>query len=207
MRKTSIALAFLVGGCGLFQEPEDGKNSLVALLDEPTGSNCSMGGVKITSGIDLNSDGVLDEAEVNSTRYVCNGQSSELDKQIVIPFGPNGMSAEDDPTIHRTYIVQFNAHDFPNVDSISYVLYEISTRTSSFGEAGAATFKLYDMTNSQYVGNGEIISDDIPKGVFAASKNMASHFPDQAIDIGLEIAPGSGNYAQTSRGFLVLHRR
>jgi hypothetical protein len=39
-------------------------SSLVALQAEPTGANCPAGGVKLTSGGDLNGDGMLGADEV-----------------------------------------------------------------------------------------------------------------------------------------------
>jgi len=51
----------------------DGHNALVTVTDEPAGSNCSDGGKKIETGIDLNDNGVLDAGEVTATSYVCNG--------------------------------------------------------------------------------------------------------------------------------------
>jgi hypothetical protein len=45
----------------------------VAIVSEPDGSNCTYGGVKVTSGLDTNRDGILAAGEVTSTTYVCNG--------------------------------------------------------------------------------------------------------------------------------------
>src|SRR3954468_16439937 len=50
-----------------------GLNSLVGVVTEPAGTNCAAGGKKILSGLDTNSDGVLEASEVGLTRYVCNG--------------------------------------------------------------------------------------------------------------------------------------
>jgi hypothetical protein len=56
----------------------DGKNALVNTTTEPAGTNCTNGGTKIEVGLDANSNGVLDSAEVNAaqTKYVCNGNQS-----------------------------------------------------------------------------------------------------------------------------------
>lgn len=51
----------------------NGLNSLMAIVSEPSGSICSNGGLKITSGLDANSNGTLDASEVTSMKYVCNG--------------------------------------------------------------------------------------------------------------------------------------
>jgi hypothetical protein len=48
-------------------------NSLVLLTPEAAGSNCTNGGVQIQTGLDLNDDNTLADAEVTQTQYVCNG--------------------------------------------------------------------------------------------------------------------------------------
>lgn len=53
----------------------NGKNTLIKTTVESSGANCTNGGVKLETGLDVNSNGVLDSSEVNtsSTQYVCNG--------------------------------------------------------------------------------------------------------------------------------------
>jgi len=51
----------------------NGLNSLTSMAAEPSGTNCPFGGLKITSGLDANANGVLDTQEINSTNYICNG--------------------------------------------------------------------------------------------------------------------------------------
>ncbi len=53
-----------------------GQNSLLAVVDEPAGSNCPAGGKKISSGLDANANGNLDAAESSATAYICHGTSS-----------------------------------------------------------------------------------------------------------------------------------
>lgn len=50
-----------------------GFNSLISMLDESAGSNCTYGGVKIQVGLDSSRDGVLDLNEITQTKYVCSG--------------------------------------------------------------------------------------------------------------------------------------
>ncbi|MCH7343321.1 hypothetical protein LZ017_08000 [Pelomonas sp. CA6] len=52
---------------------ESGLNSLFALVVEPAGTNCAVGGNKVTLGLDRNRNQVLDADEVSATRYLCNG--------------------------------------------------------------------------------------------------------------------------------------
>jgi len=67
----------------------NGLNALIKTTTEPAGSNCANGGTKIETGLDANSNGVLEINEVNlsQTQYVCNGQSSSNNSQIAIGIG------------------------------------------------------------------------------------------------------------------------
>lgn len=48
-----------------------GEETLVEFDPEPAGANCVVGGVRVSSGVDLNGDRVLDEAEVTEIAFVC----------------------------------------------------------------------------------------------------------------------------------------
>mgnify|MGYP000131099764 CR=1 FL=1 len=50
-----------------------GLSSLVSVGNEEAGVNCLVGGVRIDTGIDDNSNGVLDPSEVDGREYLCNG--------------------------------------------------------------------------------------------------------------------------------------
>ena len=45
----------------------NGYNTLMATTAEPAGANCTYGGLKVTSGLDTDNDGVLQASEVTST--------------------------------------------------------------------------------------------------------------------------------------------
>ena len=53
----------------------NGINTLVKTTTELAGVNCTTGGVKVEYGLDVNNNGTLDAAEINTqlTKYVCNG--------------------------------------------------------------------------------------------------------------------------------------
>ncbi|WP_294238232.1 hypothetical protein [Chryseobacterium sp. sg2396] len=55
----------------------NGKNALVKTTAESAGGNCTTGGMKIESGTDNNSNGILDASEITDTRYVCNGTNGQ----------------------------------------------------------------------------------------------------------------------------------
>jgi len=59
----------------------DGANGLASLIDmtdEPAGDNCNHGGLLITTGIDTDSSGVLDQSEVTNSRYICNSDGGAI---------------------------------------------------------------------------------------------------------------------------------
>ena len=50
-----------------------GLTSLIKVTNEPDGSNCDDGGIKVQTGLDSNQNNILDASEVVTTNYVCNG--------------------------------------------------------------------------------------------------------------------------------------
>jgi hypothetical protein len=50
---------------------KNGKNSLVRLDPDASGTNCAYGGMAVKSGLDLNGDKVLNDTEVTTTQFVC----------------------------------------------------------------------------------------------------------------------------------------
>ncbi len=50
---------------------EDGDAALIRTRDEPAGAACVAGGVRIDVGTDADADGVLDDAEISSTEFLC----------------------------------------------------------------------------------------------------------------------------------------
>ena len=71
----------------------DGTNGLSALAVtsmESAGSNCADGGLKIEVGVDGNSNGSLDEDEVDHTQYICNGANGANGQD-----GQNGQEGSD----------------------------------------------------------------------------------------------------------------
>lgn len=61
----------------------DGNSNLTKVTNESAGSNCATGGIKIELGVDANDNGVLDEAEISATTYVCNGIDGEMSLLVI----------------------------------------------------------------------------------------------------------------------------
>jgi hypothetical protein len=64
------------------------ETNLLSISDEPQGSDCSYGGVRISSGMDKDFNGVLDESEVTTTKFICNANGAAgLLSMTAIPAG------------------------------------------------------------------------------------------------------------------------
>ncbi|HJL05441.1 MAG TPA: hypothetical protein RMH85_30350 [Polyangiaceae bacterium LLY-WYZ-15_(1-7)] len=96
--------------------------SLVVTSDEPAGENCAEGGQRVDVGVDESGDGVLDEDEIDSTSYVCNG-SSPAAALVATSDEPAGMNC---PSGGQRVDVGIDASgdgvlDAEEVDSTAYV--------------------------------------------------------------------------------------
>ena len=49
----------------------DGSSTLINIVSEPVGANCSAGGFLIETGFDINVDGILDPGEATGSTYLC----------------------------------------------------------------------------------------------------------------------------------------
>ncbi|MDX1815031.1 MAG: hypothetical protein R3239_03645, partial [Thermodesulfobacteriota bacterium] len=100
-----VPLVFL--GC----EGDDGSNgsngfnTLVLTSTEDPGTNCANGGQKIQSGLDTNRNGELDDDEVTSTSYVCNG-AGIAQAQAESCSVCHGGNPEADGSDHQAYYDQ-----------------------------------------------------------------------------------------------------
>ena len=75
IRGAAYTLLLAIAACGSSGGGDDDSspNQLVRLEDEPAGGNCFHGGVVLMTGADDNGNGLLDDGEVDSTVYVCDG--------------------------------------------------------------------------------------------------------------------------------------
>jgi hypothetical protein len=194
----------------------EGKKSLVDLVTEPKGVNCSSGGLKITSGIDLNNNNILDATEIQNTKFVCNGVDGAYDKQLTFKLfdlisSPNGAALESINKYNSGYggIVKFNIDNYINIDSAILVAYDLTARNSFNGVTVPETMKLelYDCKNSKVIIGSEIISGEIPQGNSVFSKNFAANLPHEDIELGIKLTKSADFYAETKDVVLILNRK
>jgi|GEM_PF-2519400 len=73
----SIFLIGLIILLGCSKDGTNGKNSLVDLIPEPAGENCTNGGYKVVVGLDVNENNILDPGEIQNEEYLCNGLAGD----------------------------------------------------------------------------------------------------------------------------------
>jgi hypothetical protein len=86
MRTLRYLPLFLVVGCG----DNNASYYRVDVAPEPAGTNCTDGGVRISSGFDDDASGALEGAEIVDTKYVCNGASGG-GTVVVKTYEPDGV--------------------------------------------------------------------------------------------------------------------
>jgi hypothetical protein len=131
----------------------DGKTALINTTLEPSGINCPNGGTKIEVGLDINSNGVLDNSEINAsqTKYVCNGNNTitgsgssdyyQVQELTVAPFSiaANGYYNPGGLPFNETKI-------YNNLNSKEFNFNFITTTATCFKIR--LEFKFYDTNNN-----------------------------------------------------------
>jgi hypothetical protein len=72
-----LCTIFLVTACGGGTDGPSGKSVSLRSAPEPAGNNCPAGGNRVQAGVDTDSNGRLEDSEVTTTAYVCNGAAGQ----------------------------------------------------------------------------------------------------------------------------------
>jgi collagen type I alpha len=75
-----------------------GASAFVTMDAEQAGENCADGGMRVSYGVDANSDGTLQDDELEGTKFVCHGADGT--------DGQNGQSGEDGTGYNSLVVVQ-----------------------------------------------------------------------------------------------------
>ena len=125
------------------------RNSLVAIVFEPVGKNCSFGGSEVTSGLDTNGDSVLDKDEVTSTAFVCHGAAQTTPAYAYI-FNLEEQTVAIDAAVRfdSNGVILGVAHD-PGTAEIRIVMAGVYTIAFSLSGAEPSQFGVF--VNGQVV--------------------------------------------------------
>lgn len=144
----------------------DGNQSLTKITTEEAGIICETGGIKVESGLDSNSNSILDLEEVTSSEYVCNG---DFDKLVRIHLGEFQITTKMDnwqisSGSYRLY--NFNKLDYSGVDSITFVPSLVTTDAST-----KCMVQLYNTTEDVAIAGTDLETNSIDF-VFVESDNI-----------------------------------
>lgn len=180
----------------------NGVSSLVALADEPAGSNCSSGGIKITTGGDDNGNGTLDAGEIDNTQYVCGGGGSGSGpKELRFTLGVFG--AGDEPSYNTLY-EGFDYKNFEAYDSIVLVLKNIEVKNGGGTVVNdkEAIVEIVNGSNDNAVIAGSQFT--IKTGDVVLSPNFAASLPAGNFDLGYTVKTVDADHNVIYRPTLVL---
>lgn len=186
----------------------NGKNSLIEMTTEAPGENCSSGGLKIFEGLDENGNNVLDEDEIETVEFICNGTNGingedgadgengqdgldgGYDKKVELFFenGAGSFGTKGSTMRHMGHtLYDFDIRNYIGVDSVVF-----SVRTGVRGDEGAIGYlEIYDLTNEQPF-ESSLISTTVEPYVRMVSNNFILELPHQKIDIGMRFMAISG---------------
>lgn len=182
-----------------------GNNSLLNMVDEPDGTTCANGGIKIDTGIDNNGNNVLEDSEVLISRFICNGVDGGFDEQIRLIIYGNGTSGScaRSPLLIGE-LIDFDKRNWVGVDSIVFVPRIYSEFTIS-----NATAELYDQTNNDVISNSTLSTNNTDfLGTHLYSGNIYDDLPEAKIDLKIQLSTenSGSNVCITGKSYLLLYR-
>jgi len=186
---------------------DDGLNSLVEILPEMDGENCPNGGYVFNTGTDLNSDNILEENEIQSSVYVCNGLNGESDIQIRLSlltilgantYGNGGASSG----FFIGILEKFNKNYWPGVDSIVFV-----TNLLTANNVSLASADLYNSSDHSVIINSTVSTYNT-SSTKLISENIFNDLPDKEIDLTIQLRSENSQYQAmlTGKSYLLLYR-
>lgn len=157
----------------------NGLNYLIAVNPEIAGPNCSYGGYSFKTGIDANKNGVLENAEVTNTTFICNSSAvSEI--RIPLDFSANTNSTQ---VVSGLALSNFNKANYTGLESIVFAARVYSGSTNNY-----ATATLINSTDNTTIAGSAITSNQNLQQSYQYSGNLYNSFPNKAIDIFLGLS-------------------
>lgn len=165
----------------------NGLNSLIDMIPEPQGDNCINGGFKISTGIDLNGNGILEENEIQNVDYLCNidsiyNNNANLTRIVVARYGISNNTTDWFISEYPTFnLPDFCKDDYNNVDSIIFVPSMHTTDPNN-----KCIVELYNISHGQSI-EGSLIESNTPGYNFHYSQDIFDFLPSERIDLGVRL--------------------
>jgi len=183
----------------------NGSLSLVNITDQPKGGICGNGGIKIESGLDLNNNKILDNTEIQITKYVCNGNEGIINEEIRIKvadgIGTNANTTSSNPVIAAG--TTFDVRNYQNIDSIIFLADPWVANNNNF-----AIVELYNITDNTIIPNSVIKANNLYSAKEDIKKDiLINDFPKKEIRLGIRLRSEiNGEYSSSGIGYLVLKK-
>jgi hypothetical protein len=182
----------------------DGVNSLISTKEIPAGNICSNGGIEVNSGRDINRNEILDDSEIEVTKYICNGLDGMVDKQIRLTL-PSDISFDGSQVITQgqNNLYKFNIDDFVGIDSVIYTIW------TSVPDAGNSnSIELFNITDNIGIAGSQITATSNSTPTLYQSSNIINGFPHKEITLGLKFkGTNTGQVVNATSGYLYLYRK
>ncbi|HMG90769.1 MAG TPA: hypothetical protein VK589_11945 [Chryseolinea sp.] len=192
----------------------DGHSTVFNVDGESPGVNCSAGGYKIESGLDINDNLILDNSEVGTTQYICHGGPS-FDKQTRLDFlfGSSVFNSSNSNTgtvlPERVQILRFNKGFYSAIDSVIFVanIWTSDANTNCLVE-------LYNVTDNIPI-SGSLLSTNSTVdyyaenlGVYVFSDDIKNGLPNKEITLGLRLrSETEGVTVSIQRAHLFIYKK
>jgi len=175
----------------------NGNLSLVNITDEAKGGICGNGGIKIESGIDVNNNKILDNSEVQVTKYVCNGNGG-------IVFVEARVSLNTISTVYANPIskgIRFDIREFKDVKSVVFEASPYVANSNNY-----ALVELYNITDGKAIVNSLIRSNNLPSAVQNLQSNeILNELPQKEVQLGIKLSSEiSGQFSEVNNACLII---
>jgi len=174
----------------------NGNLSLVNITDEAKGGICGNGGIKIESGIDVNNNKILDNSEVQVTKYVCNGNGGIVFVEVRVSL--NTTSTAISPISKG---IRFDIRDFKDVKSVIFQASPFVGNSNNY-----ALVELYNITDGKAIVNSLIRSNNLP-GVIQnlQSNEILNELPQKEVQLGVKLSSEiSGQFSDMYNACIIL---
>lgn len=179
--------------------------SLVNIVAEPPGANCANGGSRISAGLDQNRNGILDDNEVTSTHFVCNGTNGGAASLIRMESLPAG-----DTTCANGGNVIRSGRDLDgdgvlSDNEVEHTVYACNGATGSDGVASLIEIAPEPAgQNCRYGGQKIQTGKDVDAdGVLGPTEVSATRYVCSGVGEGWVNVSGSTQQAEPNTGYLV----
>ncbi|WP_026970238.1 DUF7151 family protein [Algoriphagus terrigena] len=182
----------------------DGVNSLILTEEISAGNICSNGGIEVNSGSDINRNGILDDSEIEISKYICNGVDGMFDKQIRFTL-PGNVSIDGSQVISEgvNNIQKFNIDDFAGIDSVIYTIWTDVPHADNTN-----SIELFNITDNIEIAGSKITATSNSTRTLYQSSNIIDGFPHKEITLGLKFKGANpGQFVSATGGYLYLYRK